>query len=341
MARPPNLAVFGWYHHRNAGDDRIAACLTRWLDGATLAFLPAGRRPPRALLDTLDGVLIGGGGLLTDPGGVFRDLASRTRDAGIPVALAGVSLEGDDPALVAELRAFLDVAAFAWFRDAGTLEAVGPHPRAFVAPDVTWLYPYPVAAAGDVMSAGDGIAVAIGTTARLDRPAWREALAATGRPLRPWPLYFEGGGDGRVLGELLPGAPLPDEWTLEPAIRSGLVVASRFHAVLFAIQLGRPFLALAQTPKLRRFLAEHGLDELGLDPARPEALPQAVERVLAAGDGIRTRLLDLRQRLTATVRSATDPVRDRFLASAVAQPPPSRRLRARLRRLFDLGFGDP
>src|SRR6185436_6357089 len=55
---PVNIAVFGWYHHRNAGDDRIQQCLTRWLDGHTLAFLPAGRRPPVHLLRTYDAAIL-------------------------------------------------------------------------------------------------------------------------------------------------------------------------------------------------------------------------------------------------------------------------------------------
>src|SRR5687768_15511039 len=105
-AEKMNIAIFGWYHHRNAGDDRIQQCLTRWLEGHTLAFLPAGRRPPVHLLRTCDAAILGGGGLIRDRGGMFRDMARWVRAAGIPVALAGVSVEGITPELRAELRAF-------------------------------------------------------------------------------------------------------------------------------------------------------------------------------------------------------------------------------------------
>ena len=88
-----NIAIFGWYHHQNAGDDRMQSCLTRWLDGHTLAFLPAGRPPPIELLRTYDAVLIGGGGLIARSGGLFRGMAAWVRATRIPVGLAGVSVE--------------------------------------------------------------------------------------------------------------------------------------------------------------------------------------------------------------------------------------------------------
>jgi glycosyltransferase involved in cell wall biosynthesis len=224
-----NIAIFGWYHHRNAGDDRIQQCLTRWLDGHTLAFLPAGRQPPVHLLRTCDAAIVGGGGILQREGGMFRGMARWVRRAGIPVALAGVSVEAITPGLRQELRGFLDVCCFAWFRDRGSLEAVGEHPRAFVAPDVTWLYPFEPAP-----EEGSGIAVSAGPGSLQPRDAWRAALMALGEPLHPWPLYFENDGDGRALRELIPDAVLPGEFDLDPARRAAAVLAGRFHALLCA-----------------------------------------------------------------------------------------------------------
>ena len=67
---------------------------------------------------------------------------------------AGRRIERLPPVLRAELRAFLDVCCFAWFRDRASLDALGEHPRAFVAPDITWLFPH----ASDE-PAGDSVAV--------------------------------------------------------------------------------------------------------------------------------------------------------------------------------------
>lgn len=310
-----NIAVFGWYHHRNAGDDRIQQCLTRWLDGHTLAFLPAGRQPPIQLLRTYDAAILGGGGLIRDQGGMFLDMARWVRRAGIPVALAGVSVEGITPGLRRELREFLDVCCFAWFRDRGSLEAVGEHPRAFVAPDVTWLYPFEPAP-----EEGRGIAVSAGPGSLQPREAWRDALAALKEPLHPWPLYFENGGDALALRELIPGAAMPEELDLNPARRAAQVLAGRFHALLFALQLGRPVLAASDAPKVRRFLEDNGLRSW--IAAEPGALQWS---------GTRDEALRVRSRLHDEVWEKTAPARERLLDAASRLPPPNRRLRNLLR----------
>jgi hypothetical protein len=303
-----NIAVFGWYHHRNAGDDRIQQCLTRWLEGHTLAFLPAGRRPPVHLLRTYDAAILGGGGLIRDRGGMFRDMARWVRAAGIPVALAGVSVEGITPELRAELRAFLDVCCFAWFRDRGSLAEVGEHPRAFVAPDITWLYPFDPAP-----GEGDGVAV---TSADLTAPV----------ALHPWPLYFENGGDAAAFRR-----PVPEEFDLEPARRAAAVLTRRFHGLLFALQLGRPVLVDSAAPKVRRFLEDNGLQ--GWNLAGDLDWPGFVSRWPA----MREEALRLRGRLRAEVWEKTAPARERLLSAASALPPPSRRIGNRLRELLDPG----
>jgi polysaccharide pyruvyl transferase WcaK-like protein len=305
-----NIAVFGWYHHRNAGDDRIQQCLTRWLEGHTLAFLPAGRRPPVHLLRTYDAAILGGGGLIRDHGGMFRGMARWVRAAGIPVALAGVSVEGMSPELRAELRAFLDVCCFAWFRDHGSLEEVGGHPRAFVAPDITWLYPFEPAPAE-----GEGVAV---TSADLDVPT------APDTPIHPWPLYFENGGDAAGF------QTAPGEFDLEPARRATAVLTRRFHGLLFAIQLGRPALVDSAAPKVRRFLEDNGLQGWALQGDLASAWPAFAGRWPA----MREEALRLRERLRDEVWRTTAPVRERLLADAAALPPASRRIGSRLRSWF-------
>jgi len=326
-----NIAVFGWYHHQNAGDDRIQRCLTRWLDSHTLAFLPAGRPPPLALLRTYDAAILGGGGLARKRGAMFGGMRRWIRSAGIPVALAGISLEGEDDGLVRELRGALDVCAFAWWRDRGSLEQVGAHPRAFVAPDITWLYPF------DPAPAGRGVAIGLRRQGPLARAAWRQALAAIDEPLRPWPLYFENGGDRALASELMPGCPVPNCFTLAPARDAEAVVTGRFHGLLFALQLGRPVLTVSSLPKVRRFLAEHGLDAWRVDEDRPQDLVRLWPAFRAAWPALAERARSLRQTLSSEVSEMAGAARSRLLGQAAALPPPSRRVRDRLRRVLDLG----
>lgn len=267
-----NIAVFGWYHHRNAGDDRLQYCITRWLDGHTLAFLPAGRKtPPISFLRSYDAVLIGGGGILQKRGGLFRDMARWVRRAGVPVALVGASAERLPADLRTELRGFLDVCCFAWFRDQASLEAVGTHPAAFVAPDLTWLFPFPV------VPPGEGTAVSLRAGGGVPLDAWRSALGSLPGPVRPWPMYFESAADARLLEAVLPGAPVPDEFTLQPLVDSSAVVSSRYHGLVFGVQSGRPVVGVGGEPKVRRFLDEAGLGEWWL---AEEDLPDLATRVV-------------------------------------------------------------
>ena len=327
-----NIAVFGWYHHQNAGDDRIQQCLTRWLDGHTLAFLPAGRPPPIHLLRTYDAVILGGGGIIMKRGGMFKNMARWVRMAGIPAALVSVSVENIAPDLRAELREFMDVCCLAWFRDQGSLDAVGDHPRAFVAPDITWLYPYEV-----VQPKPQGLAVCLRKQRELPQTEWRNASLALGQPLHPWPFYFENGGDARVLREMFPDSRVPREFSLLPPQQASAVISGRFHGLIFALQMGLPVITISSRPKVKRFLAENGLEHWRVSEDTPEALPTLWPEFMASQNQLRQKSLALREKFYAQIRNDADETKEKLLSAAAALPPASRRLGNRIRSLLDLG----
>jgi polysaccharide pyruvyl transferase WcaK-like protein len=306
-----NIAVFGWYHHRNAGDDRIQYCITRWLDGHTLAFLPAGRPPSLGLLKTYDAVIIGGGGIVTSRGGVFRNMARWTKAIGIPVALAGVSVERLSDALRTELRNFLDVCCFAWFRDQGSLDELGTHPRAFVAPDLTWLYPFPL-----VAHAPGGTALALRRHGGLDVAGWQRMVARLPQPVVGWPLYFENGGDAEALRRVLSNDVVPDEFSVEPLNHATAIVSMRYHGAIFGLQAGRPVVAVADQPKLTRFMDEAGLSEWRLSEAAIDDVPALLNALGDRRASTQEQVLALRESLTAAATKAGDMCRDRLLTEA-------------------------
>ena len=324
-----NIAVFGWYHHQNAGDDRMQQCITRWFDGHTLAFLPAGRPVPMELLRTYDAVILGGGGIVTSRGGMFRDVASWVRRFGGPVALCGVSVENLSNDLARELRSALDLMSFAWFRDQGSLEALGAHPKAFVAPDLTWLYPF------EQRPSGQGTAIGLRREGELPVDEWRAAFDEVDGPRRPWPLYFESGGDAELAERLLGLAPgsVEPEFSLEPARGAARIVTGRFHGLIFGMQLGRPVLTVSSRPKVVRFLEEHGLGEWRVDEDDPGGFRVLWPRFLDAEEEIRDRVLELRTRLIRGVDERTrDPLR-RFLDQAAASRRRRGGVRSALRRM--------
>lgn len=324
-----NIAVFGWYHHQNAGDDRLQQCITRWFDGHTLAFLPAGRPVPIDFLRTYDAVVLGGGGVLMSQGGMFRDMASWIRRFGGPVAMCGVSVERLPDGLAEELHAALDLMSFAWFRDQGSLEALGDHPRAFVAPDLTWLDPY------EPSEAGEGVAIGLRAEGAVPEEDWRAAFAELQRPRAPWPLYFESGGDARLAERLLglsEGAA-GNEFSIDPARDAASIVTGRFHGLVFGLQLGRPVLTVSSRPKVMRFLEEQGLAEWRVDENGPDAFSVLWPRFLDAREQITTRVRALRDQLGEQVQERTAVARDRFLEEAASGGRRRSGLRSALRRV--------
>jgi polysaccharide pyruvyl transferase WcaK-like protein len=327
-----NIAVFGWYHHQNAGDDRIQQCITRWLDGHTLAFLPAGRPPPVHMLRTYDAVIIGGGGIIMKRGGVFKNMTRWVRSAGIPAALVSVSIEQISPALREELRNFMGVCCFAWFRDHGSMAEVGEHPNAFVAPDITWLYPYDV-----VEPKPQGIAVCLRKQRGRPLDDWRHVLSDLGQPLHPWPFYFEKGGDAGVLAEMFPTLNVPQEFTVQSPQQSSAVISGRFHGLIFALQMGLPVITISSRPKVKRFSAEHGLERWRVSEDCPQALMELWPEFKASHNQLREQALQLRDKQCAQVENGAAKAKEKLLAAAAALPPPSRRFNNRIRSLLDIG----
>lgn len=290
-----NVLVLGWYHHRNAGDDRMQEVITRWLDGHTLGFLPAGRPLPASFARRWDAVLVGGGGVLSRRGGVLRDLGPWIRRARVPVALLGVSVEAAPADLVHDLRAAADRWCFAWFRDQGSvldLDLAGA-PRTFVGPDLTWLQPFAV----DERDRSDrsGTAVALAPHAGLDQ-RWDAAVAALPSP-RPWPFLFEGEADRRALARALPGVAVPEAFHLAPAAGAQVVVSARYHGLVFGLQLGRPVVGIGDAPKVRRLMEEAGLGDWWVPASAPERLASVVAAQCADLDAAEARVEVVRQRL--------------------------------------------
>jgi len=327
-----NIAVFGWYHHRNAGDDRIQYCINRWFDGHTLAFLPAGRQVPIHLLRTYDAAIIGGGGLIMNEGGVFRNMSRWIRAAGIPVALVGVSVEEITEALRVELREFLDVCCFAWFRDQASLDEIGPHSKAFVAPDITWLYPFPL-----LSPVSKGIALCLRKRNDVAIEKWQCAIKNLDEPVIPWPLYFEQGGDADILRRIMPKAQMPEEFTLDPLKQASTVVSERYHGVLFALQSGRPAIAVSSLPKTRRFLKENDLSEWSIAETEPEKLRTVLQSMTDNRDNLLHQVLELRSSLCKRATLQGKKARELLLGAAEALPQPNRRWNNRMRQALDLG----
>ncbi len=306
------IAIFGYYNALNAGDDRLQYCLTYLFRraGHQIVFLPHFEAPPVELLRTFDWAILGGGGLVFERVGVWKDMKKWIRKSGVRVGALGLGvnrLEGD---LRRELEDFCAIADFVYVRDQSSKDLLGPGSRAEVYPDLSWLcplerpsvFPAPLLAPR-AMAGPSGVRVALNFAPCPWQPfeaeAWMRQLE--GYSILPFPLNMLGSQDLGLL-EKLTGAKLPEEFSAQPLWEAQVLVASRFHAIVFAAMLGTPFLAIAYDYKVRRLCEEMNLNRYCLDTSQAEECGPRLRELLENYTAVRESLLDFGGRQAGRVQ---------------------------------------
>lgn len=268
--------VFGWYHQRNAGDDRFVHCLERWLHDHELIFLPHTQPPPFDVLSRADYAILGCGSIANQVHGVFSGMKRWIAKAKIPVFGVGLTVS-QYPALRDELRSIIDTGGSIWLRDQQSADWLAYDRNVFVGPDITWLYPRSLSchpAPGTV-----AINFRPWTKRVWDPVAWGRELARVCPRLVPWPLCFGRDDDRVTLGQVTGSEVSTEEFDLGTIAQAELVVAMRFHALIFAIQAGVPVVAVGNTVKVSNLLDQLGMAECAVPIEQPEQIGEAVLRI--------------------------------------------------------------
>lgn len=326
-------AIFGWYHQRNAGDDRFAYCFERWLHDHDLTFLPHTQSPPLDVLERCDYVILGGGNIANEAHGVFSGMQQWIRAANIPVFAVGLSIS-HHPELHEELRALPESGGRLWLRDprsAGFLD----FEQAFLAPDIAWLYPRTFAWPLEREIGLIGVNFRPWEKRKWDVKAWAEIFnQVEGQPV-PWPLCFGQDSDEKTLREILPQQACPAEYDATMPQRAELIVAMRFHAIIFAIQAGTPFVAIGNTRKVTYLLEQLGLEKACVELEEPENFIKTLDWV--QNNVTHEKLLEISQSQSAKAWQVADKMKAQIeVASDLKREKSSnlsRRLRRRLRAL--------
>ena len=255
-----NIAIFGYYNFFNAGDDRIQHCLKRIFQGHIITFLPHFLPPPDLnYLNTFDWIIIGGGGLVREQVGIWVNMAQWLRNLRANVGVIGLGINSLTSELKIEVFNLLERAKFFFVRDKTSKQLLDNDSRVEVHPDLTWCFPF----SDRTTLTGNTIAVNLTPCeGRLNAKQW---LGQVDRDrLVPFPLYFTKNRDYVLLKEYF-GVRTPQEFTLEPLVNSKILIACRYHALVFAMQLGIPFVAIHYDHKVKRLLVESNLDHLCLE----------------------------------------------------------------------------
>jgi polysaccharide pyruvyl transferase WcaK-like protein len=319
------IGIIGWYGHDNAGDERILASLKRHFADhdllITTGFDDAEARV--AALNRCDYVLIGGGGLILRGMGRYGALVDQLTP---PLSCVGISVEAVHEDNRALIDAILHKADVVYVRDSRSKVMLNDHPKVIIGPDLTFLYPFrPIELVQTESCAvnlrawpywtfeynGRGDQTMRRLHARFPQlqrvyplPQWRpeKAIAILQQKfdeLLPVSLYSEPehATDSRFLRRFFPD--VADEFDATQLAQCRYVVAMRLHALIFACQMGIPFVSLTYQPKNEVFCRQLDMAHLSVPLTELDRLAAAIDVVKADPQRIREQLLEF----TETQRS--------------------------------------
>lgn len=132
--------------------------------------------------------------------------------------------------------------------------------------------------------------------------------------------------------DLAPG-PFPREFDLSTFLSCSTAIVSRYHAIQFAIQTGRPFLAISYDNKVSRFLVDNNLSHLEIKLQDINTIPERLKDLCEQYDEAMETLRDIRTRLCREGDSLAEEIRKNVARWASSPVPFSTRLKRRLSSL--------
>jgi polysaccharide pyruvyl transferase WcaK-like protein len=286
------IAVLGYFNQNNFGDDRIAWTWSQLLAGHEVVFLNHNIEFAPSFFKHFDMLVLGGGGLVFDHYGIFKNLRGILRLKHLSVGAAGLGVNKVASSMRPDLNAFIRKSVFFHVRDERSMEQLRHTTGAKLGCDITWLRP-----ADQLLAPEEGtfaFNLAPCWWKPFDPDAWVKAAGEIGTPL-PWPFDFKQGRDTKLLAR----EDLA-EFSWDPVRRSEWVVASRFHAVVFSLQLGVPPIGINYDHKVESILKAAGLDPFIVETGQPEQLREAVAQLRSGRDSVKASMAGYRARMMET-----------------------------------------
>jgi polysaccharide pyruvyl transferase WcaK-like protein len=325
------IALVGWYGHENAGDDRMEHALrSLFREHFVTAFDFDQWKWLPPVLERYDYVIFGGGTLFTNGNNGVRRSRIMLQRSHRPFAVMGVGIDRVPQEYRHHLEWTIANARLFMVRDNQSRERCEWTDEVRVAPDLTWLAPFPVhrrdttsrVVAVNLAHYGEG------------EPEVAQAFTCAARRLLPtadlvaWPLSRDVETDDTVvLNQWFRGAEETNPAGLVSGARIG--VAHRFHAMIYATQMGLPFIPVVSQKKAAAYLEEMDYPVPPIRSGTEAECEAALRYVLTHEEELAEFLLAARQRYIA----AAEEIRV-HVTRAVAEPwRPVRALRRGVRSL--------
>jgi hypothetical protein len=285
------LAIAGFFGIRNTGDEWIEHS---WREISERPIEASFRIDSlsRKRLSNFDWVLIGGGSIINRHSKIFQKGGDRLFVKGQKVGFAGISVSGQfDEEQIPALHDLIERSEFFYVRDQRSHDILS-HPKVLLGVDLSWTNPIPQQ---EILEDRD-VALALAPCSwkpEFDPADWVGALE--GLALEPWPFYFDGARDTDLVRPFLQS--IPTRFSPIPLYRSKIVVGSRFHALMFAIQANKPFVAINYDYKVRNFCEDIGLAEFCFEVAEHDRARGCVDVLLQSPDRAKNMIAKANQEL--------------------------------------------
>lgn len=280
------IALIGWYGHNNAGDDRILFALRSFFQSHDF-LITSGFKDALERIDQInqcDYVLIGGGGLILRGTGQYSGLIDRIKPR---MSCVGISIEALHKDNIDFIDAIKQKAEIIYVRDLNSCVLLGANQKVIVGPDLTFLYPYDPKKLSHKEICGlnlrewhyanlEHLGKLSTGIKHLDKrfpklkkfypfSKWEpERLVRTlGRlfvSVLPIPLYTEPNrnNDIKILKNYF--NDVPTTFSTDTYNQARYFIGMRLHSLIFACQMGIPFLSLSYQPKNKEFCKSIGLN---------------------------------------------------------------------------------
>lgn len=294
-----DIAVIGWYNRQNVGDERILQCLERFFSGhkhSIRSFNIGDAKKNIDRINSYDYVLLGGGGLITRRFNKYYTLFDKIRR---PLGCVGIGVEAMNRDMEKSVNLLLEKSDFILVRDKESKEMLRNNFKIMVGPDLTFLSSYDLSDPTDDRIVGLNLRYWCSSEAEYGSYYWHlrnyieKNLRSFGavwprgkwderkfvsllREFRgkflPMPFCLEDVklartrsyvSDVDVLRQYFKGVPAAFDPSWFSKIR--YLIAMRFHAILFSVQCGIPFVCISYQPKCIRFCQAIGINEYCLD----------------------------------------------------------------------------
>ena len=335
------IAIFGWYGHHNAGDERIKFCLHSFLmsqggisevnfydlheeaiNGATNKF------------DNYDLLIIGGGGLILSRHN-YHDFILGIKTKLVTIGISVETLLKGNPRKFAQ--ALIQKSQHFFVRDnksAAMLNALHAN-SVKVSSDLTFLVPY------ESIDRSNNGTIGINLLpkpqdfnyATLSSPYLSFMLGQLGRiglsnvlrvvsfkdmvehltkqyTLLPIPLYCANQNPNGPIYQkndvnflTMYFNEVQDTYSHSLIDKCQVFLSMRLHGAIFAVQKGIPVISFEYLPKNKNFMREVGLDDFAIKDTKPEFIAQLVERCIKEDTSIKDQMAVFTENASKKIRN--------------------------------------